>query len=99
MTYLRKHTLPLVLVVHVHAGQEDAVGRMGVDPAQEGEVFLLVYLQHVLKPVHSAAVRLALLLGNQEVSHTELVVAQLATKGPKGLNVPVTVHFSNFEEL
>ena len=99
MTYLRKHTLPLVLVVHVHAGQEDAVRRVGVDPAQEGEVLLLVELQHVLIPLHSAAVRLALLFGNQEVSHTELVVAQLTTEGPKSLDIPVTVGFSNFKEL
>ena len=49
--------------------------------------------------LHSAAVRLALLFGNQEVGHTELVVAQLTTEGPKSLDIPVTVGFSNFEEL
>ena len=66
---------------------------------QDGEVLLRVELQHVLIPLHSAAVRLALLLGNQEVGHTELVVAQLTTEGPKSLDIPVTVGFSNFEEL
>jgi hypothetical protein len=35
---LRQHVLVLVLVVHVHAGQEHVVGRMGVDPAQQNNI-------------------------------------------------------------
>ena len=94
MTYLRKDTLPLVLVVHVHAGQEDAVGRVGVDPAQEGEALLVVDVPYVLNPVHGAAV-----IGNQEVGYTILVVAQLTTEGPNSLDIPVTVLFCNLEEF
>ena len=54
--HLGKHVLPLILVVHVHAGQEDAVSRVGVDPAQEDDVLLVVDVPHVLNPVHGAAV-------------------------------------------
>ena len=54
--HLGKHVLPLILVVHVHAGQEDAVSRVGVDPAQEDDVLLVVDVPHVLYPVHGAAV-------------------------------------------
>ena len=46
MTNLGKHTLPLVLVVHVHAGEEDTVPvpSIGVNPAEEDKVLLLVNL-------------------------------------------------------
>ena len=41
--------LPLVLVVHVHTGEEDAVGGVGVDPAQEDDVLLVVDVPHILQ--------------------------------------------------
>ena len=63
MTNLGKHTLPLVLVVHVHAGEEDTVPSIGVNPAEEDKVLLLVNLCNVFKAIHSANVRLAICLG------------------------------------
>ena len=65
MTNLGKHTLPLVLVVHVHAGEEDTVPvpSIGVNPAEEDKVLLLVNLCNVFKAIHSATVRLAICLG------------------------------------
>ena len=42
-----KHTLSLVLIVHVHAGEEDTVPRVGVNPAEEDEFFLLMNLCNV----------------------------------------------------
>ena len=35
---LWEHVLVLVLVVHVHAGQEHVVGGVGVDPAQQDNI-------------------------------------------------------------
>ena len=67
--------MPLILIVHVNAGEEDTVSRMGVDPAEKDEALVLVDFQDVFNPVHCAAVRLASLSRNQEVGHTELVVS------------------------
>ena len=63
MTNLGKHTLPLVLVAHVHAGEEDTVPSIGVNPSEKDKVLLLVNLCNVFKAIHSATVRLAICLG------------------------------------
>ena len=91
--------LPLVLVVHVHAGEEDTVSGMGVDPAQEDDVLPVVNVPHVLQPVHGAAVALPLLLGDQQMTDDELVVAESAPQCSQSLDVLVAVHSGNVEEL
>ena len=101
MTNLGKHTLPFVLVVHVHAGEVDTVPvpSIGVNPAEEDKVLLLVNLCNVFKAIHSATVRLTHLSWDHEVGHTKLVVTKLTTEGSQSLDIPVTVNLGNFEEL
>ena len=57
--HLRKHTLMVKLHVHVDAGEEDAVRRVGMDPAQEDYVLPLVHLPQDLGAVHDTAVRVS----------------------------------------
>ena len=53
------HALMLKLHVHVDAGEEDAVRRVGMDPAQEDDVLPLVHLHQDLRAVHDTAVRVS----------------------------------------
>ena len=89
------------MVVHVHAGEKDAVTRVCVYPTEGDDVLLLVGLPHVLHPVHGAAVGRARLFWDQEVGDTELVIAnrKLTAEGPQSLDILVAVHFGDIEEL
>ena len=96
---LRQHVLPLVLVVHVHAGEEDAVGGVGVDPAQEDDVLLVVDVPHILQTVHGATVGLSNLSRNQKMTDHELVVPELTSQRAQCLYTSVTVHLGNAKKL
>ena len=96
---LRQHVLPLVLVVHVHAGEEDPVGGVGVDPAQEDDVLLVVDVPHVLQTVHGATVGLSNLSRNQKMTDHELVVPELTSQRAQCLYTSVTIHLGNAEKL
>ena len=58
-------------------------------------------LPHALLILHGAVVRVARLFGNYEVCHTELVIAngKPTAERPKSLDILVTVHFGDVEEL
>ena len=56
-------------------------------------------LRHILNPFHVAAIILAGLFGEQEVSHLELVVsAQPSSKESKSLETMITVVFGMIQE-
>ena len=90
--------LPLVLVVHVHTGQEHAVGRVGVNPAQEHDVLLVVDIPHILQALHGAAVGLPHLVGYQKVTDDEPVVTETSPQRAQSLHPPLTVTAGDGEE-
>ena len=66
---------------------------------KDDNVIQIDNLQHILNPFHVAAVILAGLFGEQEVSHSELVVsAQPSSKESKSLDTIITVVFGMMQE-
>ena len=66
---------------------------------KDDNVIQIDNLQHILNLFHGAAVILAGLFGEQEVSHSELVVsAQPSSKESKSLDTITTVVFGMMQE-
>ena len=66
---------------------------------KDDNVIKIDNLRHIVNPFHGAAVILAGLFGEQEVSHSEPVVsAKPSSKESKSLDIIITVVFGMMEE-
>ena len=65
---------------------------------KDDNVIQIDNLRHILNPFHVAAVILAGLFGEQEVSHSELVVTQPSSKEFKSLDTIITFVFGMMQE-
>ena len=78
---LREEVLPLVVVVHIHAGKEHVVLWMSVNPPEEYYILSVMHIGHILRSFHCAGVRFSSLLWNDQMRYDKSVVPQAPPKG------------------